>query len=92
MESRRTSMDNYPADVDLRLKPGSKPQPSADVDLRSLPFKPVQHTAACEIEASLASHPPLPWHLAPITVVKADYASLQIQPRVRTTNITPSFV
>ncbi|KAG8336752.1 Zinc finger CCCH domain-containing protein 6 [Homalodisca vitripennis] len=85
IESHRGSIESpVQSDVDLRLKSTStvKPQPtSADVDLRSLPFKPVQHSAANEIDASLTSHTPMSWQLQPADVIKPDYNSLQIQPK-----------
>lgn len=78
MEACRSSMEG-PSDVDLRPQ---VVQSSGDVDLRSLPFKPVQHSAANEIDASLGSHLPIVWQLVPFDVVKADYSILQIQPMV----------
>ena len=54
-------------DTDLRLVGGHYPADakSGDIDLRqmlSLPFKPVpSHVPCTEIEASISSHPPMPY-------------------------------
>ena len=73
---------NY-GDTDLRGGGG-------DVDLRgmlSLPFKPVpMHTPATEIDASLTSHPPIPYKVVTITVPRPDYSGLKLNtsdPQVR---------
>lgn len=83
IEIHRRSIEG-PVDMDLRPQPAKvQTVPSSgDVDLRSLPFKPVQHSAANEIDASISSHSPIVWQLLPTNVIKADYASLQIQPKV----------
>jgi hypothetical protein len=71
-------------DTDLRGTAG-------DVDLRGmlgLPFKPVpMHTPATEIDASLTSHPPIPYKVVPITIPRPDYSGLKLNtsdPQVRT--------
>ncbi|GLH07965.1 Uncharacterized protein GBIM_13330 [Gryllus bimaculatus] len=54
---------------------------SSDVDLRmlELPFKPVpMHTPATEIEASLTSHPPIPYKVVVVTIPRPDYTSLKL--------------
>lgn len=77
-----SSSYNY-GDTDLRGAAG-------DVDLRGmlgLPFKPVpMHTPATEIDASLTSHPPIPYKLVAITVPRPDYSGLKLNtsdPQVR---------
>ncbi|XP_018902005.2 uncharacterized protein su(sable) isoform X3 [Bemisia tabaci] len=68
-------------DIDLRL-PNPELKESAasisgDVDLRHLPFKPAPvHQAATEIDASISSHPPIPYRLIPINVPKIDYSNI----------------
>lgn len=76
-----SSSYNY-GDTDLRG--------TGDVDLRGmlgLPFKPVpMHTPATEIDASLTSHPPIPYKLVAITVPRPDYSGLKLNtsdPQVR---------
>ena len=73
---------NY-GDTDLRGGGG-------DVDLRGmlgLPFKPVpMHTPATEIDASLTSHPPIPYKVVTITIPRPDYSGLKLNtsdPQVR---------
>lgn len=63
---------------------------SGDVDLRGmlgLPFKPVpMHTPATEIDASLTSHPPIPYKVVAITIPRPDYSGLKLNtsdPQVR---------
>lgn len=80
--STSSSSFNY-GDTDLRGASG-------DVDLRGmlgLPFKPVpMHTPATEIDASLTSHPPIPYKVVPITVPRPDYSGLKLNtldPQVR---------
>jgi hypothetical protein len=70
-------------DTDLRGTGG-------DVDLRGmlgLPFKPVpMHTPATEIDASLTSHPPIPYKVVPIAIPRPDYSGLKLNtsdPQVR---------
>jgi hypothetical protein len=62
----------------------------SDVDLRGmlgLPFKPVpMHTPATEIDASLTSHPPIPYKVVTITIPRPDYSGLKLNtsdPQVR---------
>lgn len=63
---------------------------SSDVDLRrlDLPFKPVpMHTPATEIEASLTSHPPIPYKIVAVSIPRPDYTSLKLNtsdPQVQT--------
>lgn len=58
-------------DVDLRMAP------QGDVDLRQLPFKPAPaHTPANEIDASITSHPPVPYKLIPFIVAPPDYSDI----------------
>lgn len=65
---RSIDLTSSSSDVDLR-----------DVSLLGLPFKPLPpHTPAKEIDASLNSHPPLPYKLVPITVPRPDYTNLKI--------------
>lgn len=73
---------NY-GDTDLRGGGG-------DVDLRGmlgLPFKPVpMHTPATEIDASLTSHPPIPYKVVTIAIPRPDYSGLKLNtsdPQVR---------
>ncbi|XP_023718514.1 uncharacterized protein LOC111870443 isoform X4 [Cryptotermes secundus] len=80
--STSSSSFNY-GDTDLRGTSG-------DVDLRGmlgLPFKPVpMHTPATEIDASLTSHPPIPYKVVSITVPRPDYSGLKLNtldPQVR---------
>ena len=54
----------------------------ADIYLRGmlgLPFKPVpMHTPATEIDASLTSHPPIPYKVVTIIIPRADYSGLKL--------------
>lgn len=72
-------------DVDLRMAP------QGDVDLRQLPFKPAPvHTPANEIDASITSHPPVPYKLIPFIVAPPDYSDITSKyvndPRLRRNN------
>lgn len=71
-------------DVDLRtLNPGAGGTYGKDFDMRKfgLPFKPVPvHTAATEIDASLASHPPISYKLDSIDIPAPDFSALKIGP------------
>lgn len=67
-------------DTDLRV---SRPEPEAlDVDLRKvlgLPFKPVpQHTPCTEIDASIGSHPHIPYKVYEISIPRPDYSGLRL--------------
>lgn len=65
-------------DVDLRLLEDGHLPP---LNKLGLPFKPVpQHSAATEIEASLASHPPIDYKVHPIYVPPPDFSTLKISP------------
>ncbi|XP_063229493.1 protein suppressor of sable isoform X2 [Bacillus rossius redtenbacheri] len=75
VDLRQSSSYDY-GDTDLRL--------SSDVDLRKvlgLPFKPVpMHMPATEIDASLTSHPPIPYKVTTVTIPRPDYSKLKINP------------
>ncbi|XP_049838671.1 uncharacterized protein LOC126284080 isoform X3 [Schistocerca gregaria] len=72
------------SDTDLRPRISADPSAalSGDVDLRrvlELPFKPVpMHTPATEIDASLTSHPPIPYKVVEITIPRPDYTRLKL--------------
>lgn len=60
----------------------------SDMDLRKiqmmLPFKPAPvHTPATEIDASLASYTPAPYHVVKIDIPKPDFSHLKINPKDR---------
>ncbi|XP_020283541.1 protein suppressor of sable isoform X2 [Pseudomyrmex gracilis] len=61
-------------DTDLRVK--------SDVDLRqilSLPFKPApSHVPCTEIDASIASHPPMAYSLYVVDIPRPDYTGLKL--------------
>ncbi|XP_011329593.1 protein suppressor of sable isoform X2 [Ooceraea biroi] len=61
-------------DTDLRVK--------SDVDLRqilSLPFKPAPaHVPCTEIDASIASHPPMPYKVYVVDIPRPDYTGLKL--------------
>lgn len=73
-------------DTDLRLTVGGGPNyadvKSADVDLRqmlSLPFKPApSHVPCVEVDASISSHPPLPYKVYIVDVPRPDYTGLKV--------------
>nr|CAD7456438.1 unnamed protein product [Timema tahoe] len=77
---------NFRRDVDLRQTQsfgyGDTDLRGSDVDLRKmlgLPFKPAPlHTPATEIDASLTSHPPMPYKVVFVTIPRPDYSALKI--------------
>ncbi|XP_044742721.1 protein suppressor of sable isoform X2 [Chrysoperla carnea] len=67
-------VSNY-GDTDLR--PGGR----SDVDLRqlNLPFKPIEnYVPATEIEASISSHPPIPYRVHVCYIPRPDYSGLKL--------------
>ncbi|KAJ9596406.1 hypothetical protein L9F63_012569 [Diploptera punctata] len=51
------------------------PNANGDIDLRNIMAVP-SNNPAVEIDASIKSHPPMPYKLVPITVVRPDYKNL----------------
>lgn len=53
----------------------------SDVDLRNLqlPFKGMQNYTPCsEIDASVNSHPPIPWKVVNVEIPRPDYTGLKL--------------
>ncbi|XP_070154724.1 protein suppressor of sable isoform X2 [Polyergus mexicanus] len=72
MDFRQRFQTTEFGDTDLRVK--------SDVDLRqilSLPFKPAPaHDPCTEIDASIASHPPMPYKVYVVDIPRPDYTKL----------------
>ncbi|XP_011261588.1 protein suppressor of sable isoform X3 [Camponotus floridanus] len=74
MDFRQRFQTSEFGDTDLRVK--------SDVDLRqilSLPFKPAPaHKPCTEIDASIASHPPMPYKVYVVDIPRPDYTGLKL--------------
>lgn len=74
MDLRQRFQTSEFGDTDLRVK--------SDVDLRqilSLPFKPAPaHKPCTEIDASIASHPPMPYKVYVVDIPRPDYTGLKL--------------
>ncbi|XP_070519803.1 protein suppressor of sable-like isoform X3 [Cardiocondyla obscurior] len=74
MDFRQRFQSGDFGDTDLRVK--------SDVDLRqilSLPFKPApSHIPCTEIDASIASHPPMPYKVYVVDLPRPDYTGLKL--------------
>ncbi|XP_034942953.1 protein suppressor of sable isoform X2 [Chelonus insularis] len=87
-DRRRQDMDlrqRFPqdfGDTDLRVGSGYSDTTRSDVDLRqmlSLPFKPApSHVPCTEIDASIASHPPVTYKVYVVDIPRPNYTGLKL--------------
>ncbi|GLV36786.1 suppressor of sable [Carabus blaptoides fortunei] len=89
MEPTSKDLDMRPSfgDTDLRTHGGRQ-----DVDLRQmgLPFKAMQnYTPATEIDASIASHSPIPYKVHVVDIPRPDYSGLKLNAQDAQVNADP---
>lgn len=92
-DHRRKDMDlrqRYSDFGDTDLRVGTTNSTRSDIDLRqmlSLPFKPApSHVPCTEIDASIASHPPIPFKVYVVDIPRPYYTGLKLSrndPQVR---------